>query len=154
MVDGVRVGWKGWSAISNKDGKLSRQAVDLPHACHPSPSLTTFAFTSSEVMRLLLDMDLYSGILTHWVCSLFFKENCWCSSPRLIVVFGGLFFWVVSLLAGDRPVSPQLRMVHHPPHCQLPTYYDNISILSKLFELLVSVSLGRSMKRSGVVWVF
>ena len=28
---------------------------------HPSPSLTTFAFTSSEVRRLLLDLDPYGG---------------------------------------------------------------------------------------------
>ena len=26
------------------DSKQSREAVDLPHTCHPSPSLTNFAF--------------------------------------------------------------------------------------------------------------
>ena len=36
------------------DGKLSRESVDLPHACHPSPSLTSFALRSSEVRRLLI----------------------------------------------------------------------------------------------------
>ena len=35
------------------DSKQSREAVDLQVACHPSPSLTTFAFRSSEVRRLL-----------------------------------------------------------------------------------------------------
>ena len=35
------------------DSKPSREAVDLPLTCHPSPSLTTFAFRSSEVRRLL-----------------------------------------------------------------------------------------------------
>ena len=35
------------------DSKQSREAVDLPLTCHPSPSLTTFAFRSSEVRRLL-----------------------------------------------------------------------------------------------------
>ena len=29
------------------DSKQSRKAVDLPLTCHPSPSLTTFAFRSS-----------------------------------------------------------------------------------------------------------
>ena len=38
----------------NFDSKQSREAVDLPLTCHPSPSLTTFAFRSSEVRRLLL----------------------------------------------------------------------------------------------------
>ena len=36
------------------DSKQSREAVDLPLTCHPSPSLTTFAFRSSEVRHLLL----------------------------------------------------------------------------------------------------
>ena len=35
------------------DRKQSREAVDLTLTCHPSPSLTTFAFRSSEVRRLL-----------------------------------------------------------------------------------------------------
>ena len=43
------------------DSKQSREAVDLPLTCHPPPSLTTFAFMSSEVRRLLSDMDPYGG---------------------------------------------------------------------------------------------
>ena len=41
--------------------KQSGEAVDLPIACRPSPSLTTFAFRSREVRRLLLDLDPYGG---------------------------------------------------------------------------------------------
>ena len=52
------------------DSKQSRDAVDLPLTCHPSPNLTTFAFRSREVRRLLLDLDPYGGT-THWVCFLF-----------------------------------------------------------------------------------
>ena len=36
------------------DSKQSREAVELPLTCHPSPSFTTFAFRSSEVRRLLI----------------------------------------------------------------------------------------------------
>ena len=43
------------------NSKQSREAVDLPLTCHPSPSLTTFAFRSSEVRPLLLDFDPYGG---------------------------------------------------------------------------------------------
>ena len=43
------------------DSKQSREAVDLPLTCHLSPSLTTFAFRSSDVSRLLLDLDTYGG---------------------------------------------------------------------------------------------
>ena len=41
--------------------KQSRESVDLPIPCHPPPSLVTFAFRSSEVRRLLLDLDPCGG---------------------------------------------------------------------------------------------
>ena len=43
------------------DSKQSKEAVDLPLTCHPSPSFSTFAFRSREVRRLLLDLDPYGG---------------------------------------------------------------------------------------------
>ena len=43
------------------DSKQSLAAVDLLLTCHPSPSLTTFAFRSREVRHLLLDLDPYGG---------------------------------------------------------------------------------------------
>ena len=43
------------------DSKQYREAVDLPLTCHPSASLTTCPFRSSEVRRLLLDLDPYGG---------------------------------------------------------------------------------------------
>ena len=45
--------------LANFDRKQSRDPVDLPSTCHPSPSLTTFAFRLREVKRLLLDLDSY-----------------------------------------------------------------------------------------------
>ena len=36
------------------DGNQSMEPVDMERTCHPSPSLTTFVFRSSEVRRLLL----------------------------------------------------------------------------------------------------
>ena len=41
--------------------KRSRESVDLLVTCHPSPSLITFAFRSSEFKRFLLDLDPYGG---------------------------------------------------------------------------------------------
>ena len=43
------------------DNKQSREDVDLQLTYQPSPSLTTFAFRSSEVRRLLLDLNLYGS---------------------------------------------------------------------------------------------
>ena len=49
------------TASSHFVSKQSRESVDLRLTCHPSPTLTTFAFRSSEVKRLLLDLDHYGG---------------------------------------------------------------------------------------------
>ena len=61
------------------DGKQSKESVDLPLTCHPSPRLTSFAFRASEVRRLLLDLDPYicSGPLG--------QRMLW--PPRLSVMF-------------------------------------------------------------------
>ena len=45
----------------HSDSKQSREAVDLPLTWLPSPSFSTFAFWSSEVRHLLLDLDPYGG---------------------------------------------------------------------------------------------
>ena len=57
------------------DGKQSRESVDLPLTCHPSPSLTAVAFRSSEVRRLSLNLDNYGGSHPLGMFSLFPKEN-------------------------------------------------------------------------------
>ena len=63
------------------------EAVDLPLTCHPSPSLTTFAFRSSEVRRLLLDLDPYGGTDPLGMFPLFFKRTADVMALRLSVVF-------------------------------------------------------------------
>ena len=69
------------------DSKQSREAVDLPLTCHPSPCLTTFAFRSSEVRRLLLDLDPYGGSDPFGMFPLFLKRTADVMAPHLSVVF-------------------------------------------------------------------
>ena len=69
------------------DGKQSRDPVDLPSTCHPSTSLTTFAFRSREVKRLLLDLDSYGGTDPLGMIPLFLKKTAGVLAPRLAVVF-------------------------------------------------------------------
>ena len=69
------------------DSKQSREAVDLQLTCHPSPSLTTFAFRSSEVRRLLLDLDPYGGTDPLGMFRLFLKRTADVMAPRFSVVF-------------------------------------------------------------------
>ena len=69
------------------DSKQSREAVDLLLTCHPSPSLTTFSFRSSEVRRLLLDLDPYGGTDPLGMFPLFLKRTADVMAPSLSVVF-------------------------------------------------------------------
>ena len=86
-----------------------------PLTCHLSQRLTTFAFRSSEVRRLLLDLDLYDGTDPLCMFALFNKRTTYVLDPRLSKCFSGLFVWVVSRLAGDRPMSRIFRRFHRPP---------------------------------------
>ena len=90
-----------------------REAVELPLTCHPSPSLITFVFRSSEVRHLLLDLDPYDGTDPLGMFPLFFKRTD-VMAPCLGVVFR-LLVCLGSLLACWRQANvTQFRKVHHP----------------------------------------
>ena len=133
------------------DSKQSREAVDLPLTCHPSPSLTIFTFRSSEVRRLLLDLDPYGGTDPLGMFPLFLKRTADVVAPRLSVVFQ----WLVRL--GSFPACWRHANVTPIPKGALSSSVANYrpisitSVLSKVFECLVSVRLGRFMERSGVL---
>ena len=97
------------------DSKQSREAVDQPLTCHPSPGPTTFAFRLSEVRRVLLDLDPYGGTDPLGIFPLFLKRTADVMAPRLSKVFQRLVRLGISRLAGGRPISPKLRKVHRPP---------------------------------------
>ena len=66
------------------DSKQSREAVDLPLTCHPSPSLTIFAIRSREVRRLLLDLDPYGGTDPLGMFPLFLKRTADFMAPVIV----------------------------------------------------------------------
>ena len=69
------------------DSKQSPEFVDLLVTCHSSPRLITFTFRSSEVKRLLLDLDPYGGTDPLGMFPLFLKRTADVLDPRLSVVF-------------------------------------------------------------------
>ena len=88
------------------DGKQSRDPVDLKSTCHPSPSLTTFAFRSRKVKRLLLDLDSYGGTHPLGMFPLFLKKTAEVLAPRFTVVFRGSFIWGAFLFSEEWLMSP------------------------------------------------
>ena len=71
--------------LDHFDSKHSWEAVDLPLTYHPPPSLTTFAFRSSEGRWLLLDLDTYGGTDQNWEYFLFFLRKLLMLWPPILV---------------------------------------------------------------------
>ena len=123
------------------DSKHSRESVDLQDTCHPSPSLISFAFRSSEVNRLLLDLDLYGGTDPLGMFPLFWKRTADVLAPRLSVVFRRL------LRLGSFPAywrQDNVTTIPKGPSSSFVANYRPISITpvpSKVFERLVAVRL-------------
>ena len=121
------------------DSKQSREAVNLQLTCHPSPRLTTFALRSSGATDPL-------GMFP-----LFLKRTADVMAPRLSVVFRRL------VRLGSFPACWRLANVTPIRKKKPSSSVDNCrkmsitSVLSKLFERLMSVCLGRFMERSGVL---
>ena len=69
------------------DSKQSRESVDLRVTCHPSLSSITFAFRSSKVKCLQLDLDPYGDTDPLGMFPLFLKRTADVLAPRLSVVF-------------------------------------------------------------------
>ena len=145
-----------WSAASLLVPWTAGQAVqggcwstaDRPLTWHLSPSLTTFAFRSSEVRRLLLDLDIYGGTDPLGMFPIFLKSTADVMAPRPSVVFQRL------VRLGSFPACLRQANVtpipKTPPSSSVANYrpISITSVLSKVFERLVSVRLGRFMEQT------
>ena len=141
----VSVG-KAYLLLDHFDSKQSTEAVDLPLTCHPSPSLTTFAFRSREVRRLLLDLDPYGGTDPLGMFPLFLKRTADVMAPHLCVVFRRLArlgsfpaCWRQANVASIPKGPPSSSVANYRPISITP-------VLSKMFERLVR-RLGRTRRR-------
>ena len=125
----------------NFGSKQSRETVDLLLTCHLSPSLSTFAFRFSEVRCLLFDLDPYGGTDPLGMFPLFLKRTADIMAPHLSVVFRRLVH-LGSFLSCGRQAN-----VHSIQKGPLSSSVANqpisiTSVLSEVFECLVSVRLG------------
>ena len=123
------------------DSKQSREAIDLPLTCHSSPSFTTFAFRSSEVRHLLLDLDPYGGTDPLGMFPLFLKRTAGVMVPRLSVVF-----WRLVRLGSFQACWRQANVTpipKGPPSSSVANYrpISITSVLSKDIECFQPPSL-------------
>ena len=131
--------------------KQSREAVDLQLTCYLFTSLTTFAFRSGEVRRLLLDLDPYGGPDPLGMFPVFLKRTANVMAPGLSVVFRLL------VRLGSFPACWEQANVtlipKGPPSSSVANYrpISRTALLSKVFEHLVFVRLLRFMECSGVL---
>ena len=115
------------------DSMQSRESLDLLVSSHPSPSLITFAFRSSEVKRLLLDLDPYGGTYPLGMFPLFLKRTADVDvlAPR------GLFWWLVRLgsFQSCRRQANIILIPKGPPSSSIANYrpISITSVLSKVF---------------------
>ena len=96
----------------------------------------------------LIDLDPYGGTDSLDMFLHFLKITADVLAPDSRLCFGSLFVWVVSMLAGDSKFHPNSERSRFLLYCQLPTIFTETTVLSKVFERLVSVRLGRFMERS------
>ena len=98
--------------------------------------------------RLLLDLDPYGGTDPLGMFPLFLKRTADVMAPRLIVEFQRLVR-LGSFPASSRQVNVT-PIPKGPPSSSVANYrpISITSVLSKVFERLVSVRLGRFMERS------
>ena len=64
--------------------KQSRESVNLPLTCNPSPSFTSSEIWSIEVRRLLLDLDPYGDSDPFGMFPLFLKRTADVLAPVLV----------------------------------------------------------------------
>ena len=69
------------------DGKQSDEVLTLPQSCHPEAKLTTIAFRSREIERLVLDLDPYGGSGPDGIFPLFFIKTAHFLAPKIAVIF-------------------------------------------------------------------
>ena len=130
------------------DGKQSSEDVAIPQSCHPEAKLTTLAFRSSEIKKLMLNLDPYGGSGPDGIFPLFFKETADILAPKIAVIFRKLIrAGRFSLCWRTANVTPTSKTVFASSS---PSDYRPISItpiLSKVFERLLAKRLNEYAER-------
>ena len=124
------------------DEKQSAEVLSLPQSCHPEAKLTSMAFRSREIEKLMLNLDPYGGSGPDGIFPLFFIKTAHFLAPKIAVIFRKLaragrfsLFWRTGNIT---PTSKSATAG------SCPSDYRPISItpiLSKVYERLLAKRL-------------
>ena len=124
------------------DIKQSNNSLTVPQSCFPEAELTTFAFRSGEVKKLLLELDPYGGAEPNDIFPLFFVKTANYVAPKIstvlrkLAIIGGFSMcWRV----GNITMVPKSGSANSCPSSYCPITIT--LILSKVFERLLAKRL-------------
>ena len=133
------------------DSKQSRDEVVLPSTCHIAPVFTGIAFRSSEVKKLLTNLDPHGGVDHLGQFPLLFKQCANIIAPKLSALFR------ILVRKGSFPIewrNANITPIPKGPLSSNPSDYRPISItpvLSKVFEKLIACRLSKYLETSGLI---
>ena len=131
--------------------KQSNDCLTMPQSCFPEAELTTFAFRSGEVKKLLLELDPYGGAGPDGIFPLFFIKTANYLAPKIstvlrkLVRIGGFSMcWRV----GNITSLPKSGSANSCPSDYLPITITHV--LSKLFERLLAKRLNNFAEKKNL----
>ena len=131
--------------------KMSRTDIVIPHSCNPLPKLNSIAFRSSELLKILQNLDEHGSVDCNGMLPSFFKRFSNLFAPKLAVIYRKL------VQLGNFPACWKIASVTPIPKegssCQ-PKDFRPISItpiLSKVFERLLCSRLKAYIEAEGIL---
>ena len=133
------------------DSKQSNDSLTMPQSCFPEAEMTTFAFRSGEVKKLLLELDPYGGAGPDGIFPLFFIKTANYLAPKIstvlrkLVRIGGFSMcWRV----GNITPVPKSGSANSCPSDYRPITIT--PVLSKVFERLLAKRLNNFAEKKNL----
>ena len=132
------------------DRKQSNDSLTMPQSCFHEAELTTFAFRSGEVKKLLLELDPYDGAGPDGIFPLFFIKTANYLAPKIstvlrkLVRIGGFSMcWRVGNITSVPKSGSANSCPYHP--------ITITNVLSKVFELLLAKRLNHFAEKKNLL---
>ena len=133
------------------NSKMSRGDIEIPPGCYPEPKLTSIAFRSSELKKILDDLDAHGSVDPNGLFPSLFKRFSSILAPKLAVLFR------LTIQSGAFPNCWKIASITPIPKegasCNAKDYrpISITPILSKVFEKLLARRLNSFIETEGIL---